>query len=132
MWKKGPFHTFFIFPVVAEEAEDVKRTYVAAVKVGSIYHFTNVEDGASSVKYADELGDLHKSHEFLVLAGKKFRYINDNQRRVPYLFSTPEWHGFWPVKDPTYRAQSKSARRDDLHLESLLNSYHQKSVAESE
>ncbi len=33
------------------------------------------------------------------------------------------WLNFWPQKDPDYRAASNSAKSDDSHLESLLDSY---------
>ncbi len=36
------------------------------------------------------------------------------------------WLKFWPQKDPDYRAASASAKSDDRHLESLLNSYDDK------
>lgn len=31
------------------------------------------------------------------------------------------WLVFWPEKDPDYSAASESARKDDEHLELLLN-----------
>ncbi len=39
-----------------------------AVKNELGYHFTCVEDGASTARYADELGDTHETGNFFVLA----------------------------------------------------------------
>jgi len=33
------------------------------------------------------------------------------------------WLRFWPQKDPDYSAASDSAKSDDGHLETILNSY---------
>ncbi|KLO06569.1 hypothetical protein SCHPADRAFT_686496 [Schizopora paradoxa] len=105
-------------------AEDPKRrempTYVAAVKVGSIYHLTNTTYGSSSVKYTDEVGDEKESQDYLILAK---RIHNNNRQDNRTSSATGRWIPFWPVKDPAYVALSESAKSDDEHLEKLLNSF---------
>ncbi|KLO18438.1 hypothetical protein SCHPADRAFT_118115 [Schizopora paradoxa] len=126
--KQRPFNWLNYIPVSPEDATDEKQTssYVAAVKIGPKYHFTCVQDGASSVKYSDELGDEYESHEFLVLAE---RNLQNNRDDVPDVIIA-RWRRFWPVKDPEYLAASESAKVDDAHLESLLNGFLRENIEE--
>lgn len=99
------------YPVLAAVGKSQRQYYVAAVKVQHMYYFTYVENGASSVTYKDEIGEEHKARDFFVLAR---RHRED---------STLVWRGFWPRTDPNHCAVSESAKQDDSHLESLLNSF---------
>lgn len=127
--RAGPFDVTGHRPILAGyHWEDGTALYVAAVKTEIGYHFTFVQDGASSVTYADEIGDRHEADEFFVLALR-----HDPTELPPPYPSIPVgamdqtgplyWIKFSPNKDPEYRAASASARMDDDHLELLLNSY---------
>ncbi len=83
---------------------------------------------ARAVTYTDEVGDNHETDGFFVLA---LRY-DPTDVEPPYPRTYPDamdptgplhWLKFWSEKDPDYWPMSESARDDDDHLESLLNSF---------
>lgn len=116
------------YPILAGYDRFGNALYVAAVKIGFIYYFTCIEDGARRAKYTDEIGDTHETDNFLVLALRH----DPSDLTPPYPCSTGGaldqtgplyWLKFWPEKDPDYCAATDSAEADDGHLESVLNSY---------
>ncbi len=116
------------YPILAGFNQCGEALYVAAVEMGGIYYFTSVEDGAWTVTYADEEGNEYRTKEFLVLALRH----DPSDATPPYPRTCTgamdptgplHWLKFWPEKDPDFVAASISARDDDNHLESLLNSF---------
>lgn len=91
--------------------------FVAAVKVNHVYYFTCVEYGSTIAEYVDETGERHVSDSFFLLTRNR---IDDDDGEDD---SQLQWLEFWPNKDPDYTPATDSARRDDEHLEALLNSY---------
>lgn len=124
-----PFDETDHYPILAGHNEPGTALYVAAAKNEPGYHFTCVEDGASTVRYADELGDARETDNFFVLA---LRHDPSDLIGTPPYPRIPTgavdqtgplfWLNFWPRKDPDYLAASDSAESDDDHLEAVLNS----------
>lgn len=124
-----PFDVTGHYPILAGYDEaDGAALYVAAHKYDSVYHFTHVKNGARTVRYTDEIGEVHAVGKFFVLALR----CDPMDLPLPHP-RIPEsamdqtgplyWLKFWPQKDPDYCARSDSGTSDDSHLESLLNSY---------
>jgi len=116
------------YPILAGCGERGTALYVAAVKSEFIYYFTCVEGGARKARYTDITGGVHETDEFFVLALRRDPTdLTPPYPRIPRgvmdqtgpLF----WLRFWPQKDPDYSAASDSAKSDDGHLETILNSY---------
>ncbi|KLO06567.1 hypothetical protein SCHPADRAFT_945993 [Schizopora paradoxa] len=124
-----PFLTFHFALISAEDPKEKGNPiYVAAVKVGSTYHFTYATDGSSCVKYTDEIGKERESQDFFILAERKSRDIREDDLTSNV---TGRWLPFWPVRDPEYLALSDSAESDDEHLKALLNSFHREMVIQN-
>ncbi len=125
--RQAPFDITGHYPILAGYEESHKPLYVAAVKIDHDYYFTVVEDGASTVRYTDEVDGRRETHEFLVLG---LRY-DPSDLTPPYPHASAgamdatgplRWLKFWPEKDAAYYAASDSAKEDDSNLESFLNS----------
>jgi len=125
--RQAPFDITGHYPILAGYEESHKPLYVAAVKIDHDYYFTVVEDGASTVRYSDEVDGRRETHEFLVLG---LRY-DPSDLTPPYPHASAgamdatgplRWLKFWPEKDADYCAASDSAKEDDSNLKSFLNS----------
>jgi len=122
------------YPILAGFGPRGEELYVAAAKVYDVYYFSYVRDGAWTVTYTDEVGKEHKTDKFFVLVLRHDPSdINPPYPRTPSGAVDPtgplHWLKFWPEKDPDYVAVSDSARDDDDHLQSLLNSFDGKTSA---
>ncbi len=124
-WTSVAFQHNRALSVLAGYEENHKPLYVAAVKFDDGYHFTVVTDGASTVKYADEVGVECETHKFVVLA---LRYDPSDQT-PPYPHASDgamdptgplHWLKFWPEKDPDYSAASDIPWEDDHRLVSCF------------
>lgn len=122
---QSPFDSTGHYPILAGNNELGRALFICAVRVEQCYHFTCLEDGASSVRYTDEIGDTHITEKFLVLA---LRY-DPSDRTPPYPqrhsramdpTGPLHWLRFWPETDPDYVAPSELARVDDGHFVSIL------------
>ncbi len=125
---KSPFDATGHYPILAGYGQHGEALYIAAAEVDGIYYFTCVEDGARAAKYTDEMGDKHITDKFLILALRH----DPSDVSPPYPRTSTgamdptgplHWLKFWPEKDPDYCALSDSAKDDDDHLESLLDSF---------
>lgn len=95
------------FPILAGHDGSGEPLYVAAIRVGEVWYFTSVTNGAAEATYADELGEVHTVREFFVLA---LRYDpSDLQQPYPPTRKGAMdptgplyWLKFWPEKDPDY------------------------------
>lgn len=123
-----PFDITDHYPILAGRDQHGNALFVAAVKLEFIYHFTCIEDGARIARYTDEIGDTHESDKFFVLALR-----HDPSDLTPPYPLIPGgamdqtgplyWLKFWPEKDLDYCAATNSAKADDGHLVSLLNTF---------
>ncbi len=64
----SPFDSTGHYPILAGSNEHDTPLYIAAVREGFAHYFTYVEEGASNVRYIDEIGDTHEVDKFFVLA----------------------------------------------------------------
>ncbi|KLO07076.1 hypothetical protein SCHPADRAFT_932674 [Schizopora paradoxa] len=112
--RSAPFTASNSRPVVAGYSQEGRTAYVAAVKVGHIYYFTTVVEGAIFARYRDCVGEVYEEDVFYVLSERG----GVNGFRHSFTF---QWHRLWPTKDPRYSPTSDSARKDDEALISLLN-----------
>lgn len=125
---------FFVeghYPISAGYDRHGNSLYIAAVKRKFVFYFTCVKDGASTARYTDEIGDTHETNNFVVLVLR-----HDPTDLMPTYPRIPGgamdqtgplfWLKFWPQKNPDYSPTSDSAKSDDNHLESLLDSYDSK------
>jgi len=126
-YRRSPFDATDHYPILAGFNQHNEPIYVAVAEVEHNPYFTCVEDGASTVRYADEMGYEHETNEFFVLVLRH----DPSDVTPPYPRTSAgamdptgplHWLKFWPEKDPDYCALSDSAKDDDDHLESLLNS----------
>jgi len=112
------------YPILAGYDLLGESLYVAAVRLEHIWFFACVANGASKVTYTDEMGDIHTTYEFFVLA----------LRHDPCDFRSPYprahegamdptgplfWQKFWPEKDLDYYEDERLT--DDRLLESVLD-----------
>ncbi|KLO09169.1 hypothetical protein SCHPADRAFT_578078 [Schizopora paradoxa] len=119
-----PFDSTGHYPIIAGYLPDGQRLYIAAVRVEWLWYFTTAMDGASSVRYTDEVGDEREADDFFVLA---LRY-EPSDIVLPYPRSPKGamdatkpvfWMRLWPEKDPDYFEDERLT--DDLFLKSLLD-----------
>ena len=113
--EKAPFSASGKYPIIAGYEHGNIPSYVAAARVGHIYHFTTIVEGATFVIYRDSVGIVQRAETFFVLA------LRGGWGNSSLDFSL-KWLEFWPTRDPNYSPVSDSARRDDEILSSLLNS----------
>ncbi len=115
------------YPILAGYDSDGEPLYVAAVRLDHLWHFTTVEDSASTAVYTDEVGETHTANNFFVLALRHdpsdFPPPYPRTRKGAMDPTGPvSWLRFWPEKDPEYFEDARLVDHDRL-LESFLNGY---------
>ncbi|KLO09816.1 hypothetical protein SCHPADRAFT_943346 [Schizopora paradoxa] len=125
------------YPILAGvDFETGEELYIAAVRreVDSVWYFSTIKDGASSVTYTDEIGKEHIARSFFVLALRHDPIdlpLQDVRRRTGAKDPTGPvyWVEIWPREDTQY---SSGARlREDRLLESLLSDLYEWKIKKS-
>ncbi|KLO08595.1 hypothetical protein SCHPADRAFT_944312 [Schizopora paradoxa] len=125
------------YPILAGyEMGTREPLYVAVVRLrsDSPWHFTTVKDGATSVKYTDEVGEEHIELDFFVLALRhdptdipppKYSHLRTKAKDPT---GPVYWLKFWPRKDPQYT--DREVPSDDRLLEPYLDALRERKRTE--
>lgn len=98
------------YPILAGYNAIGEPLYLASVRLGDVWHFTTVTNGASEATVLDELGKERTTQTFFVLALR--HDPSDHQQPYPLVRKRAMdptgplyWLKFWPEKDPDYKKE---------------------------